>query len=99
MKQTSINKAHHLKFSTQAIHIGNEPNLKDGGAGDVVVPIHLSTTFARKKVYEPTAGYDYSRSGNPTRTALEKNLAVLENGKFAFAYSSGLAAITNVLLL
>lgn len=88
-----------MKFSTSAIHSGNEPNLKDGGSGDVVVPIHLSTTFARKKVGEPTAGYEYSRSGNPTRYALEKNLARLEGGKSAFAFSSGLSAITNVLLL
>ncbi len=88
-----------MKFSTKAIHVGNEPNLKDGGSGDVVIPIHLSTTFARKNIYQPTAGYEYSRSGNPTRYALEKNLAALENGKFAYAYSSGLAAITNVLLL
>lgn len=86
-------------FSTKAIHIGSEPNLKTGGSGDVVVPIHLSTTFARSKVNIPTSGYEYSRSGNPTRFALEKNLASLENGKYAFAYSSGLAAITNVLLL
>lgn len=86
-------------FSTEAIHIGNEPNLKAGGSGDVVVPIHLSTTFARKNVYKPTGGFDYSRSGNPTRFALERNLAVLENGSRAFAYASGLAAITNILLL
>lgn len=88
-----------MKFATKAIHVGNEPNLKDGGSGDVVVPIHLSTTFAREKVDKPTGGFEYSRSGNPTRYALEKNLAALENGKFAFAFSSGLAAITNVLLL
>ncbi len=88
-----------MKFSTKAIHTGNEPNLKDGGSGDVVVPIHLSTTFGRSKVNIPTQGYEYSRSGNPTRCALEKNLAELENGKFAYAFSSGLAAITNVLFL
>jgi len=88
-----------LHFTTNAIHIGNEPNVKEGGSGDVVVPIHLSTTFARKKVNAPTSGLEYSRSGNPTRFALEKNLAALENGKFAFAYASGLAAITNILLL
>lgn len=87
-----------MKFSTQSIHIGNEPNLKDGGFGDVTVPIHLSTTFARNRVDKPTAGLEYSRSGNPTRGALEKNLAALEHGKFAFAFSSGLAAITNILL-
>lgn len=87
------------KFATKAIHIGSEPNLKMGGSGDVVVPIHLSTTFARTNVYKPTGGYEYSRTGNPTRFALEKNLAALENGKFAFAFSSGLSAITNILLL
>ncbi|OGG20560.1 cystathionine gamma-synthase [Candidatus Gottesmanbacteria bacterium RIFCSPHIGHO2_02_FULL_40_13] len=88
-----------MKFSTYAIHIGNEPNLQPGGSGDVVIPIHLSTTFARKKVNRPTQGLEYSRSGNPTRFALEKNLAALENGKFGFAFSSGLAAITNILFL
>jgi len=88
-----------MKFSTQAIHIGNEPNLKEGGSGDVIVPIHLTTTFARKNLYIPTAGYDYSRSGNPTRAALERNLAALENAKYAFAYASGMAATTNLFLL
>lgn len=87
------------KFATRSIHVGNEPNLREGGSGDVIVPIHLSTTFARSDVYKPTAGYEYSRSGNPTRAALEKNLASLENGKFAFAFSSGLSAVTNVILL
>lgn len=87
-----------MKFSTKAIHAGNEPNLKDGGSGDPIIPIHLSTTFARSKVAIPTAGYEYSRSGNPTRAALEKNLAELEDGKYAYAFSSGLAAITTVLL-
>lgn len=68
-------------------------------SGDVVMPIHLSTTFARANVYKPTNGYEYSRTGNPTRHALEKNLASLENGRFAFAFSSGLSAIANVILL
>ena len=84
-------------FSTQSIHTGSEPNLK--ASGDVVVPIHLSTTFARERVSKPSLGYEYSRSGNPTRDALEKNLAALEHGTHAFAFSSGLAAITTVLLL
>src|SRR3989344_883154 len=87
------------KFATRSIHVGSEPNLQVGGSGDVVVPIHLSTTFARNDVYKPTAGYEYSRSGNPTRSALEKNLASLENGQFAFAFSSGLSAIANIILL
>src|SRR3989344_6749330 len=86
-----------MKFSTKTIHIGNEPNLD--GSGDVAVPIHLSTTFARRTVGQPSQGYEYSRSGNPTRYALEKNLAALENGRYAYAFSSGLAAITNVLFL
>lgn len=87
------------KFATKALHIGSEPNLLKGGSGDVVVPIHLSTTFARRKVDQPTQGYEYSRSGNPTRYALEKNLAALENGNYGFAFSSGLSALSNILLL
>lgn len=86
-----------MNIATKAIHVGNEPNFN--ASGDVVVPIHLSTTFARKRVNHPTGGYEYSRSGNPTRDALEKNLAALEHGASAFAFSSGLAAITTVLLL
>jgi cystathionine gamma-lyase len=88
-----------IKLGTKAIHVGAKPNFRDGGSGDVVVPIHLSTTFARKKVSEPTGGYEYSRSGNPTRYALEKNMAFLENGKYGFAFSSGLSAITSILFL
>ncbi|OGK20164.1 cystathionine gamma-synthase [Candidatus Roizmanbacteria bacterium RIFCSPHIGHO2_02_FULL_37_13b] len=86
-----------MKISTKSIHIGGEPNFKN--SGDVVVPIHLSSTFARERVNQPTAGYEYSRTGNPTRKALERNLAALENGRYAFAYSSGLAAETNALFL
>ena len=83
-----------MKFETKAIHVGEEPNLKEGGSGDVVVPIHLSSTFARREVEKPTGGYEYSRSGNPTRHTLEKRLAVLENARFGLAFSSGLAAET-----
>lgn len=87
-----------MKFETSAIHIGEEPNLKEGGNGDVASPIHLASTFARKKVEEPTAGYEYSRSGNPTRAALEKRLAALEDAEFGLAFSSGLAAETTLFL-
>ncbi len=83
-----------MRFETKAIHVGEEPNLKEGGSGDVVVPIHLSSTFARIEVDKPTGGYEYSRSGNPTRNALEKRLAALENARFGLAFSSGLAAET-----
>ena len=80
-----------MRFETMTIHAGEEPDL-DGGAGDVVVPIHLSSTFARKKVDEPTRGYEYSRTGNPTRNALEKRLAVLEEASYGLAFASGMAA-------
>jgi len=80
-----------MRFETKAIHVGEEPDL-ERGAGDVVIPIHLSSTFARKKVAEPTRGYEYSRTGNPTRDALEKRLAALEEGAFGLAFSSGMAA-------
>ncbi|MDP4210497.1 MAG: cystathionine gamma-synthase [Bacteroidota bacterium] len=87
-----------LGFATKAIHVGEEPDFNNGGAGDVVSPIHLSTTFARKKVDEPTLGYDYTRSLNPTRKALEEKLAALENARYGLAFSSGLAAESTILL-
>ncbi len=86
-----------MKFATRAIHAGEEPDLMQG-TGDVVVPIHLSSTFARREVGKPTRGYEYSRTGNPTRGALERRLAVLENAKHALAFSSGLGAETTLLL-
>lgn len=92
------NKYSQYGFDTKAIHAGETPDFRDGATGDVVVPIHLSTTFAREKVEEPTAGYEYTRSLNPTRKALEEKLAALENAKHAFAFSSGLAAETSVIL-
>lgn len=88
-----------MKFSTKAIHVGQEPNLEPGGSGDVIVPLHLSTTFARSNVEVPTRGYKYSRSGNPTRDAFEKAFASLERAEHGLAYASGLAAIDNVMRL
>ncbi len=87
-----------MKFETRAIHVGEEPDFKEGGAGDVVIPIHLSSTFARKRVDEPTQGYEYSRTGNPTRYALEKRLAALEGAAFGLAFASGMAAETTLAL-
>ena len=86
-----------MKFATRAIHEGEEPDLASG-AGDVVIPIHLSSTFARSDVGKPTRGYEYSRTANPTRDALERRLAALENAKYALAFSSGLAAEATLLL-
>ncbi len=87
-----------MKFETRAIHVGEEPNLKPGGSGDVAHPIHLASTFARARVDEPTGGYEYARTGNPTRDALEKRLAALEDAQYAVAFASGLAAETSLIL-
>ncbi len=87
-----------MKFSTKAIHCGEEPNLKEGGYGDIVTPIHLATTFARTEIDKPTGGYEYARTGNPTRKALERRLAELENAKYGLAFASGLAAETTLAL-
>jgi len=75
-------------FETRAIHAGQEP---DPATGAIVAPISVSTTFAQTAVGEHQ-GYEYSRSGNPTRTSLESCLASLENADHALAFASGLAA-------
>ncbi len=84
-----------MKFSTKAIHIGQDP---DPATGSVTVPVYLTATY-----YQPEPGregkYVYSRTGNPTRDALERNLAALEGGRFGLAFSSGMAATTTVLML
>lgn len=85
-------------FATKAIHVGEEPDFREGAFGDVAMPIHLSTTYARKEVEIPTAGYEYSRSLNPTRNALEQKFAALENAKYGLALSSGLAAETIIIM-
>jgi len=85
-----------LGFGTRAVHSGEEPDL--GSTGDVVTPIHMSSTFARVDVEKPTRGLEYSRTGNPTRTALERRLASLEDADHALAFSSGMAAENTLLL-
>lgn len=87
-----------MKFTTKSIHIGEEPNFNEGATGDVIAPLHLSTTFARDEVEDPTAGYEYSRSLNPTRKALEQKLAAIEKAEYGLAFSSGLAAETSILM-
>ena len=82
-------------FETRAIHVGQDP---DPSTGAVVKPITLSTTFAQSSVGEHK-GYEYSRSGNPTRSALESCVASLENARHGLAFASGLAAEDNVLRL
>jgi cystathionine gamma-lyase len=85
-------------FSTKAIHNGEESDFRDGASGDVAVPIHLATTFARRKAGSPTAGYEYTRSLNPTRKALEEKLAALDDAKYGLAFSSGLAAASTLII-
>jgi cystathionine gamma-synthase len=75
-------------FETRTVHAGHEP---DAATGAVVPPIHLATTYAQQAVGSHR-GFEYSRSGNPTRAALERCLADLEGGRYGFAFASGLAA-------
>ncbi len=78
-----------MGFSTKAIHAGQTP---DPATNAIIPPIHLTTTYYQEEIGKHK-GYVYSRSANPTRDILQKNLAELENGKYALAFSSGLAAI------
>lgn len=85
----------HLGFGTKAIHGGQEP---DPAFGAVMPPVYLTSTYAQSRPGEHK-GYEYSRTHNPTRTALERNLASIENGSFGLAFSSGLAAIDAIVRL
>src|SRR6476469_7335174 len=82
-------------FETRAVHAGQPP---DPATGAVVTPISLSTTFAQEGV-GGHKGFEYSRSGNPTRAALEACVASLEEARHGLAFASGLAAEDNVLRL
>ncbi len=81
-------------FETRAIHAGYEP---DEATGAVIPPIYATSTYKQDGVGGLRGGYEYSRSANPTRTALEGNLAALEEGERGFAFASGLAAEDTVL--
>ena len=76
-------------FNTRAIHAGQDP---DPATGAVIPPLHLTTTYKQDGVGGLRGGYEYSRSGNPTRDALQQQLAALEQGTTALAFASGLAA-------
>ena len=84
-----------MGFATDAIHAGQEP---DPATGAIVVPIYQTSTFVQEELGKHK-GFEYARTANPTRTALERNLAVLERGKFGFAFASGMAAINALLTL
>src|ERR1700685_4158856 len=80
--------------ATRAIHAGQDA---DPATGATVVPIYATSTYTQEAPGQHK-GYEYSRSGNPTRTALETCLAALEGGERGLAFASGLAASTGVLL-
>ncbi|HED08034.1 MAG TPA: cystathionine gamma-synthase [Ignavibacteria bacterium] len=82
-----------MGFSTDAIHSGQEPDLKTGA---VITPIYQTSTYAQEELGKHK-GYEYARTQNLTRESLEKNIATLEKGKYGIAFSSGLAA-TNALM-
>ncbi|MGH9343677.1 MAG: cystathionine gamma-synthase [Terriglobia bacterium] len=84
-----------MGFATDAIHIGQEP---DPATGAIIVPIYQTSTFVQEELGK-NKGYEYARTSNPTRAALERNLAALEGGRFGFAFASGMAAIHAVACL
>ena len=81
-----------MDFETRAIHAGQEP---DPATGAVIVPIFQTSTYVQDEAGQ-TKGYEYSRTGNPTRAALETCLASLESAEHGFAFASGMAATTTV---
>ena len=82
------------RFETLAIHAGQDPDPRNGA---VMTPIWFTSTYKQDAPAKPRGGYEYSRTSNPTRTALQENLAALEGGRWGLGFSSGLAA-TNALL-
>jgi cystathionine beta-lyase/cystathionine gamma-synthase len=84
-----------MGFATTAIHTGSEP---DESTGSVTVPIYQTSTYAQDALGK-NKGYEYARTQNPTRSAIERNLAALEGARFGFAFASGMAAIDATLRL
>lgn len=84
-----------MKFGTKTIHAGIEP---DPSTGAIMTPIFQTSTYVQKSPGD-NKGYEYSRTHNPTRTALQNNLAALENGKHGLCFSSGLGAIDAIIKL
>lgn len=84
-----------MGFSTDAIHAGQKPDLETGA---VITPVYLTSTYAQEEL-GIHKGYEYGRTHNFTRAALEQNIATLEKGKYGIAFSSGLSAIHSILSL
>src|SRR5437763_11488763 len=81
-----------MKFGTKAIHAGQEP---DPATGAIMTPIYQTSTYVQEAPGKHK-GFEYARTQNPTRLALEKNIAALENGTFGYCFGSGMAAIDAV---
>ncbi|CAI6019361.1 Cystathionine beta-lyase MetC [Paenibacillus sp. JJ-100] len=97
MSESSNNKPNRseLKFDTKLLHFGDEIDKTTGASS---VPIYQASTFHHFDIFNPPQ-HDYSRSGNPTRQALEDYIALLEGGVRGFAYSSGMSAISSVFMM
>src|SRR5881396_603697 len=78
-----------MEFETRAIHAGQEP---DPATGAIVTPIYQTSTYVQEELGRHK-GYEYARTQNPTRLALERNIAAIEGGSTAYAFASGMAAI------
>src|SRR6202166_1319875 len=85
----------HARFSTVCLHAGQEP---DPATGAIITPIYQTSTYVQDALGQHK-GYEYGRTQNPTRMALERNLAAIEGGREAFAFASGMAAIGAVATL
>ncbi len=85
-----------MRFETLLVHAGVEP---DPTTGAIMTPVYLTSTYVQDGVGRPRQGYEYSRTKNPTRTALEASIAALEGGAYALAFASGMAAIDTVMRL
>ncbi len=81
------------RFETLAIHAGQEPDPQNGA---VMTPVYFTSTYKQDAPAQPRQGYEYSRTTNPTRTALQENLAALEAGAWGLCFSSGLAALNGL---
>ena len=88
----SLNK-NAMKFNTKVIHAGIHP---DPATGAIMTPIYQTSTYVQEEI-GVHKGFEYSRTGNPTRAALESNLAAIESGKYGACFGSGLAAIDCVI--
>src|SRR5690606_36548527 len=89
LKEITDMTTQHDRFDTLAIHAGQHP---DPTTGDAIPAIHVTSTYAQDGIGGLRGGYEYSRGGNPTRTALEEQLAAIEGGAAGISFASGLAA-------